>query len=388
MSNAAFIHHDLRLLNPSFDSSLVDVLTELEHLRRYRIDDGSTPTHVFAQLRDIFHMLESLSSARIEGNHTTLSDYVESRLDDQNDQSDQIREIANIERAMSYIENSIQQGNNITEFFIRELHEITVSNLVREGDPTPGQYRHQQVWINNATHIPPSPILVPEYMSELVNFVNKPTAPKYDLMKIAIAHHRFGWIHPFSNGNGRVVRLFTYALLIKYGFNVTAGGGVLNPTAVFCNDRIKYYDMLSLADSGTDCALEQWCTYVLTGILEELKKVERLNQHEWLKRHILQPALTNALQRKLLTPEESAVVNHGIQHDTFKAADVSELLGATTAQQRTYQLRKLNEQKIIQPIAEGARTYQVMFKHQSLLRGIIEALRKEGFIPSPLDRIE
>ncbi|WP_171253366.1 Fic family protein, partial [Acinetobacter baumannii] len=67
---------------------------------------------------------------------------------------------------------------------------------------------------------------------------------------VALAHHRFGWIHPFGNGNGRVVRLFTYSLLIKYGFNVTTGGGILNPTAVFCNDRNKYYEMLSIADNG------------------------------------------------------------------------------------------------------------------------------------------
>ena len=46
MSNSTFLHHDLKLLNPSFDSSLVDILTELEHLRRYRLDDGSTPTYI------------------------------------------------------------------------------------------------------------------------------------------------------------------------------------------------------------------------------------------------------------------------------------------------------------------------------------------------------
>ena len=47
-------------------------------------------------------------------------------------------------------------------------------------------------------------------MEELVAFINRRDPPKYDLMKVAIAHHRFGWIHPFSNGNGRVVRLLTY----------------------------------------------------------------------------------------------------------------------------------------------------------------------------------
>jgi hypothetical protein len=64
-----FRHQDLVLLNPAFDSPLVDVVNELEHLRRLRLE-GSTPPSVFLQLKDIFHMLESLGSARIEGNHT------------------------------------------------------------------------------------------------------------------------------------------------------------------------------------------------------------------------------------------------------------------------------------------------------------------------------
>ena len=34
-----------------------------------------------AQLKRVFHMLESLGFARIEGNHTTLADYVESSLE-------------------------------------------------------------------------------------------------------------------------------------------------------------------------------------------------------------------------------------------------------------------------------------------------------------------
>ncbi len=44
-----FLHHDLQLLNPRFDSPLLDVLTDLEHLRRLEIR-GSTPPPVFLQL--------------------------------------------------------------------------------------------------------------------------------------------------------------------------------------------------------------------------------------------------------------------------------------------------------------------------------------------------
>ena len=77
-------------------------------------------------------------------------------------------------------------------------------------------------------------------MSELIRFLSQNNPPKYDLIKIALAHHRFTWVHPFNNGNGRTVRLFTYALLLKFGFDVQQGGRVLNPTAIFCNNRETY----------------------------------------------------------------------------------------------------------------------------------------------------
>ncbi len=98
-----FLHHDLELLNPSFDSPLVDVLAELEYLRRLNLA-GSTPPQVFFQLKSIFHILESLGSARIEGNHTTLADYVDSKVAGRQKASDQLREVANIEAAMDYVE--------------------------------------------------------------------------------------------------------------------------------------------------------------------------------------------------------------------------------------------------------------------------------------------
>lgn len=381
-----FNHFALELLNPSFDSPLVDVLTELEYLRRLKLD-GSTPAPVFFQLKFIFHMLESLGSARIEGNHTTLADYVESKLDSKQTTktSDQLMEMDNIEKAMGYIEESMQEGTNITESFIRELHTIAVSGLVREGDSNPGAYRTVQVSISQSEHLPPSPVRVPEYMQELVAFINENHAPKYDLIKVALSHHRFGWIHPFGNGNGRVVRLLTYALMIKYGFNVKAGGRVLNPTAVFCNDRDRYYAMLTQADTGKQEGLEAWCIYVLQGILDELRKVDRLADITYLGERVLAPALSYAKERKLITSQEASILNITATKGIAKASDFAHAMPGLSSPQRTYQIRKLVEGKMLLPIKEGARQYTIGFSNNYLMRGIIRALSNEGFIPNSLN---
>lgn len=381
---SAFCHYDLALLNPAFDSPLVDVLTELEHLRRLRLQ-GTTPVPLFHQLKGIFHMLESLGSARIEGNHTTLADYVESKLAGTSPaNADQLRELTNIEKAMAYIEEAHTAGATLTEHFIRELHTLAVTGLQREGDATPGAYRTGNVRIAQSAHQPPDAVHAPHYLQELVDFINERHSRKYDLIKVALAHHRFAWVHPFSNGNGRVVRLLTYALLIQYGFNVNAAGRVLNPTAVFCNDRDRYYTMLSQADTGTAEGLEAWCHYVLEGILAELQKVNQLTDYRYLSEQILMPAVLAARQHQRITPVEEAMLKIAASKGVVKAADLKLAMPGATSAQRTYQIGKLVERGLLQPISKGARQYTLGISHSDLLRGVIRALEGEGFIPASL----
>jgi Fic family protein len=313
-----------------------------------------------------------------------LADYVESALEGSASADDQLREIDNIEQAMVFIETAIDPGSVISEHFIRELHTLAVRNLVREGDATPGAYRRKAVRIAQSSHLPPEAVQVPGYIEELVAFINRADAPKYDLIKVALAHHRFGWIHPFGNGNGRVVRLLTYALMIKYGFNVKAGGRVLNPTAVFCSDRDQYYAMLSSADSGTSDNLEQWCTYVLQGFLTELKKVDQLTRYDYLSKQILLPALTYARSRGLISAQEENVLLATVKLGVVKAADLSKVMPSMNAAQRTYQIKKLVERKMLQAIEPNARQYSLGFDNSRLMRGVIHALSQENFISAPL----
>lgn len=381
---AKFIHHDLRLLNPSFDSQIVDTLEELSYLRRHQIG-GSTPPPIFFQLKDIFHILESLGSARIEGNHTTLADYVDHKLSPEKPgEAVQLLEIENIEAAMDFVEETIHPGGVITEHFVRELHALTVKDLPidQEGDRTPGSYRKGQVSISQSKHLPPDAVLVPSYMSELIAFINTDDPQKYDLMKVALVHHRFGWIHPFSNGNGRVVRLLTYALMVKYGFNVQAGGRLLNPTAVFCNDRDKYYEMLGVADSGTDEGLEQWCAYVLAGILVELQKVDRLTDYSYLMKNIFKPAIQYSLDRKHITNEEGKVLDVLLTKPDgqVKSGDLTAALPGLTASQRTRRIARLVDNRMLVPIAPKSRIYHAGLSNSYLIRGIIHALAQEGFV--------
>lgn len=382
MSEAKFIHYDLKLVEPSFGSTLTDLIIELDYLRKKQLG-GSTHPKVFFQLKHIFHTLESIGSARIEGNNTTIAEYIETKLTETKKVPPSIKEIQNIEKAMAFIEQNVNDYP-INRAFLSEMHKMIVDGLLPppegEGDSTPGEYRKRNLKINKSSHKPPEWLKVDDYMNELIDFVNREDSPKYDLLKVAIAHHRFVWIHPYGNGNGRTVRLFTYAMLVKTGFNVNVGR-IINPTAVFCSNRNDYYNFLSEADKGTDEGIMAWVEYVLKGLKEEIEKTDKLSDYNFLRKEILLPTISHSLERKYITDVESKILKKVIDLQVIQAADVKEFFVGKADAEVSRQIKRLIDKKMISPEKDGTRKYVLRFDNSYLLRSIIKSLGDKGFLP-------
>jgi Fic family protein len=379
---APFKHYDLHLVVPDFRAPLTDLIIELDYLRRKQLD-GSTHPVIFFQLKHIFHTLESIGSARIEGNNTTILEYIENKLAEVPKANQGIREIENMEQVMSFIDANVKDVT-FNRAFVSELHKKVVEGLLPppkgEGDPTPGTYRTMFVSIGRSAHKPPEPIQIEGYMDELFAFISQDDEPKYDLLKVAIAHHRFLWIHPFVNGNGRTVRLFTYAMLVKKGFHVDVGR-ILNPTAVFCSNRQKYYRYLSLADTGKDKGILSWCEYVLRGLRDEIEKIDRLLDYDYLKNEILLPAIRYSQERKFVTDIEMKILKIAVEKQVMQAADIKSIFEGKKPSEISRNIGRLKDKKMLMPIEEGTRKYVMRFDNNFLLRGIIKLLGDKGFLP-------
>lgn len=378
----------LRLPNIGFDMPITDAIMELEKLRYKRLG-GSTRPCIFFQLQHIFHMLESIGSSRIEGNNTTIMDYVETaKLNNPQPKlfgdKDDIKQIQNGEIAMQYIEENID-NIEINKHFLRELHVLTVDGLDpnKEGARNPGLFRSDNVKITKSNHIPPDYTQVDAMMDELITFVNEDCSPKYDLLKVAIAHHRFVWIHPFENGNGRVVRLFTYAMLLKKNIFFSKER-IVNPTAVFCSDRQKYYDYLSMADEGTDEGLIAWAEYMLAGLRIEIEKIDKLLDYDYLLNTILIPTINDASERGYINETEYKVLKVAVQKQIFQASDVADVLGKNGPEVSRI-IRSLKDKNMLMPVQENARKYFPLFNNSKLIRSIITKLDENGFLPNKLN---
>ena len=85
------------------------------------------------------------------------------------------------------------------------------------------------------------------------------------MIRIANFHHRYVFIHPFADGNGRTVRLLTALLLIRAGYAVNRYF-VLDD--YYDVDRLAYSDALHTADQGDTT---KWVEYFTEGIQYSLQ---------------------------------------------------------------------------------------------------------------------
>lgn len=378
---------NLKLINPPFESKLADLIIDLDYLRKKPLQ-GTTHPSTFFQLKKIFHTLESIGSARIEGNRTTIAEFIETKIEKKKTNDEKIIEIQNMEKALIFIDENIK-NTTINRMFISELHKKVVKNLTQppkgEGSANTGDFRKKNVKITQSNHIPPDISQVSAYMDELFNFINKEDSSKYDLLKTALAHHRFAWIHPFDNGNGRTIRLFTYAMLVKQGFNIHIGR-IINPTAIFCNNRNKYYKFLSKADSGKEIDLLNWCEYVLGGLKTEIDKIDKLLNYQYLAKNILLPAVSFSLERKLITPQEETILKIVVKKQVIQARDLKDVFPDKIPAEVSRTIRKLRNKNMLMPEKKNARKYVLHFENNYLLRGVIEMLDKNNFLPVPMNK--
>ena len=370
----------LKLPKPDFNSSITELIMQLEVLKTEKVYLDVNPI-LFFQLNKLFHSIESLQSARIEGNRTTLSDYFKAKLDAKPVKNENIDEIVNIEKAIEYINKLFDEDKNIhiSNFIVKELHSILTNELTSEGSKTPGNYRKTEVIIQNAKHKPPMAIKVQDYMDELIEWINSDTKIYEKPLKVAIAHHRFTWIHPFDNGNGRMSRLITYFLLRQYGYRMSY---LMNLSAIFCIDRQKYFDMLESADIDGEKGLLNWCEYVLNGLNIEITKMKKLLDKKYFIDSIIEPAFQASYSRNLISDDELKILNKTLntKDNLIMLKDVKFLFKDKTDRQINIILNRMINNKLLQKPEAKSKKYILNLYNDIFTYELIKILEKEHFI--------
>ena len=152
------------------------------------------------------------SSLAIEANSLSL-DSVSNIIDDKLVLGDR-KEIQEVKNAYKLYENIKNYDYKSEEDFIK-AHMV----MMKYFDDDNGSYRNHGEGIKKGDKIifiAPDSLVVPSLMKSLFKFINDNKDNLHPLILSSIFHYYFVFIHPFTDGNGRMARFWVSLMLTSY----------------------------------------------------------------------------------------------------------------------------------------------------------------------------
>lgn len=223
---------------PYYFEGLEKQLERIHEKKRELDKKRPIPSYVLKSIKDSLSIEWTYNSNSIEGNTLTLQEtkmVIEDGFTIKGKSLREHFEVVNHQEAIEFVESLASNEYVLNKLDLLSIHHLVLQKIEKD---FAGKYRTSGVRISGANFVPPNALKVDEFVSELIDFANDSEVDI--LIRSAIFHHRFVWIHPFFDGNGRTARLLLNLILMKSGFP---------PAIILKNDRKKYYDALNQANN-------------------------------------------------------------------------------------------------------------------------------------------
>lgn len=204
---------------------------------------------------------EARDSSAIESIITTQNDLYKAELQVKKFITPATKEVQNYAEALKSGFRMVSQSGLLSNNTIIDIYRIIKQNNAGYRT-TPGT-----TLVNDRTkeviyEPPQSYDDIIKYMTNLEAFINDNELSDIDpLIKMAVIHHQFESIHPFSDGNGRTGRIINILYLVTQGLLDLP---VLYLSRFIISNKSDYYHLLqAVRDTGD---WEKWIIFMLNGI--------------------------------------------------------------------------------------------------------------------------
>ncbi len=304
---------------------------------------------------DLVRSMNCYYSNLIENHNTTLID-IDRALKNDFAKEPEKRNLQLEARAHIDVQQMIDRGEGpggaISTEFIQWIHREFYSRVPEEmwwvENPqtherikmTPGELRARHVQVG--LHVPPEPAELPDFLKRFSEaYTAKHLSKIKRIIGIAASHHRLAWIHPFLDGNGRVARLYSHALLRELG----VGSELWSVSRGLARAVDEYKTTLQAADEPrrgdldgrgnlTEQGLVDFCRFFLNTCVDQidfmgqlLEPSELMNRMEiWTKEEI---------SAKRLSKGSWQILQLAVMQGEFKRGDAADITGYAERQART-----------------------------------------------------
>jgi len=337
-----------------FESSgLSDRVLELE--RRASRLGGMVNPIVLEVITEHMRVINSYYSNLIEGNSTHPRDIRRAMQGDYSSDPAkrdlQLESIAHIDVQRILQNESTSFGDINSPECFKKIHQLFYENIPLSlrlvtgsnssfREVVPGQFRQAGEAVQVGRHLPPEAPVLEKFLARFQEAYRLDRLNGYKKVVAAMAaHHRFVWIHPFLDGNGRVARLYTDLFLKSVG---VGGYGVWCISRGLARAHTKYKSSLANADQvrqgdldGRGALSEQrlieFCDFMLTTAIGQVDYMEKLLDLRAMTQRI--KAYIEDRNKGLIPglgkikPEATRVLEKAFMYGEFERQNMEEISG-------------------------------------------------------------
>jgi Fic family protein len=312
----------------------------------------SLPESLLTSLADLVRSMNCYYSNLIEGHNTHPID-IERALKGDYSKDTKKRDLQLEAKAhitvQQWIDGDGLKGRATDAESIRAIHrrfcELLPEDLLWVEDPltkeriplVPGELRDRDVEVGN--HIAISAPVLPRFLKRFEE-VYGGLGKTETIIATAAAHHRLAWIHPFIDGNGRVARLMSHAMLLK----ALDTGGVWSIARGLARDVQAYKGHLAACDlprrndldgrgNLSEENLAEFTKFFLTTCIDQVSFMESLMQPDHLRTRILL-WVEEEIRLNHLPPKSGSLLEALLYRGELPRADAAGIVGTGDRQAR------------------------------------------------------
>ncbi len=230
--------------------------------------------------------------------------------------------------------------------FVRWLHRefyrdgpqamLRIGEGERAFDMEPGAWRSKPEHdVAVGRHVPPSSDRVADFMQYFESrYRLEPLGKAGRILAIPAAHHRFNYVHPFPDGNGRVSRLMSHAMGLQAGIGAHGLWSISRGLARGLKSRGEYKEMMDRADTPrqgdldgrgnlSQRALAEFTLWFLEVCRDQIGFMASLFEIDTLARRLR----TLVERSETLRPETSKLLEEALIRGEVERGDASRTTG-------------------------------------------------------------
>ena len=331
-------------------SRLSDLAIELTaHSAGFR---RSLPDGILTALADLVRSMNCYYSNLIEGHDThpidierALKEDYSLNIDKRNLQLEAKAHIA----VQKWIDDGGLQQRSTSKEGILEIHrrfcELLPNELLWVENPNTGErlkviageLRTNDVQVGR--HVPPSPGALDRFLDKYEKTYSN-LGKAEAIIATAAAHHRLVWVHPFLDGNGRVARLVSYAMLLE----TLDTGGIWSIARGLARKVDTYKEHLARCDlkrrndldgrgNLSEEELASFTEFFLQTCIDQVTFMEELVQPDRLRTRILMWAEEEIRLNNLL-PKSEKILEAMLYRGELSRNEIPDIVNAGERQAR------------------------------------------------------